>query len=1071
VGAVHLAAYGPEARRTLATVLTEAKRADPLAPVTVAVPSNYAGLLLRRLLASEGAAERPGGGLLNVGFMVFARVAELLGAPRLAPLRRGPLVPPLRYEAIRAALETDRGPFNSIAPEAADAVERSLDATFRDLDHTDDAGLEAIASAGKRAAHIVATYRRFRTATADRYDDRDLYAAAADAVREDAAALRDVGHVLLFLSSPPTPAESLLLDALAERDALDVVVGLTGDPLVDEPALARWTSALGEPLSGPASAERTSAGSAPAGKPPSGTLIVSVPDQEEEVREAVREIAERAGSGTPLHRMALLYRHADPYAQIAAEQLRAAGIPWNGPSTVSLGQTLAGRTLLGFLALAPEGFRREAVADWLNSAPILATPRGAEAPSHRWEVLARTARVIRGADQWRRRLRQRDSEIAIELRRAETDTTIEEWRVARLESERRELERLTAFVEELVDATAPPPANTWQAHAHRASVVLERYLGGERRSERWPDEELAAYRQVREIVEELAGLDALGLEVDAPTFRRAVERSLDRRAGRVGRFGSGVFLGRLADAVGTDFDAVFVLGMNEGSIPVAGREDPLLPDVERARAGDAVPLHAQRAAHERRDYLAALATAPERVLLVPRADLRGQQARMPSRWAVEAASALEQARSGERVFASTLDDEHYSDAPWYRSVRSFEAALAGGAEPASTQEYDLRSLLRRRRAGDRVDSHYLAAMERALGAGFEAQWARRSAALTEWAGLVPAAGSKSPLSPEARPVSPTRLQGLATCPFRFFLDSVLGIAEFDEPEEELSISPLAKGSLVHEILDRFIGRAGPRQSWDEAWTPGERALLKEIAAEACANAEEAGITGRALLWKHERARIIRDLDHFLDEDEKLRRLHRTTTVDTELAFGLEGRAPVEVTLDDGRTIRVRGYIDRVDRSDDGRLLVIDYKTGGLWGYGKMDEDPLDRGRLLQLPVYAAAARASEHGNPDAPVYALYWFITGKGNWQTPGYDVDETIEGGFRETLRVLGETVERGVFPARSGKWGNGDFENCRYCAYTKLCPPDRQHAWRRVIGDPVLAEYLKLAEPDAASEENGAS
>src|SRR5690606_30776825 len=122
-------------------------------------------------------------------------------------------------------------------------------------------------------------------------------------------------------------------------------------------------------------------------------------------------------------------------------------------------------------------------------------------------------------------------------------------------------------------------------------------------------------------------------------------------------------------------------------------------------------------------------------------------------------------------------------------------------------------------------------------------------------------------------------------------------------------------------------------------SPAARARLRELAVEACAKADEDGITGRALLWDHERARILRDLDRFLDEDEKLRREHRTTTVATGLAFGLDGKPPVEVTLVDGRVIRVRGYIDRVDRSEDGSLLVIDYKTGGRWGYDRMDKEP------------------------------------------------------------------------------------------------------------------------------------
>ncbi len=1053
-GDLHFASHGPEARSVLAGLLAEIKTGDPLAPVTVAVPSNYAGLSLRRLLAAEG-------GLLNARFMVLARVAELLGAPRIASSTRGPLTTPLRFEALRAAIAANPGPFADVAPEAADLVERSLDATFRDLAHCDNAALDAIAAAGPRASHVVTTYRAFRALTVERYEDRDLFQSAATAVRDDAAALGDVGHIILYLPTPPTPAEALLLEALAARGALSVVAGLTGDGPVDEVAGQRWANVLG-------SAPETTAAS-----PPAGTAIVSTPDQEEEVREAVRIIGARAAAGTPLHRVALLYKQSDPYAQIAAEQLKAASVPWNGPSTVSVGQTLAGRTLLGFLALGPEGFEREAVAAWLNSAPILESANGRPAPSHLWEVLARNARVIRGATQWRQRLQHRAAELDAEYAGARADSRTEQWLLDRLEYTRDQHRRLTGFMHELFEATAPPSEATWAAHAHWAAAALERYLGGEGRTGAWPEEELAAYREISDLLDELEGLDALGLAVDAATFRRAVERSLQRRAGRIGRFGSGVFLGRLADAAGADFDLVVVLGMNEGSIPVAGREDPLLPDAERALGGETVPLHGHRAIEERREYLAALATAPERVLLVPRADSRAQQARLPSRYAVEAANVLEEARGGERIFASTLDDEHCGGLPWYRSVPSFESALGGAAEPASIQEYDLRSLLRRRRPRGGLYPHFLVEHNRALGEGFAAQRARRGSALTPWQGLVPAAGSRSPLSPDTRPVSATRLQGLAACPFRFFLDSVLGIPEFEKPEEELSISALAKGSLIHTILDRFIKAVPTRQSWEEAWTPEERAQLRAIAEEECDRAERDGITGRALLWAHERTRILRDLEHFLDEDEELRREFRTTTVASELPFGLEDAPPVEITLADGRSVRLRGYIDRVDRSEDGRLVVIDYKTGSAGPYSGMQKDALKRGTLLQLPVYAAAARASGLGTQESPVHALYWFISKKGEWVKAGYEVDAVIQREFGEILAVLGETVERGVFPARPGNRSWGDYENCLYCAYRDVCPPGtgRRAAWERMQRDPAVARYLALAEPEAAHPEDGDS
>ena len=63
---LRLVPYGPEAIAALRETIDRAKGDDALAPVTVAVPSNYAGLSLRRKLAAAG--ER---GIVNVRFYVL----------------------------------------------------------------------------------------------------------------------------------------------------------------------------------------------------------------------------------------------------------------------------------------------------------------------------------------------------------------------------------------------------------------------------------------------------------------------------------------------------------------------------------------------------------------------------------------------------------------------------------------------------------------------------------------------------------------------------------------------------------------------------------------------------------------------------------------------------------------------------------------------------------------------------------------------------------------------------------------------------------------------------------------
>ena len=432
--AVRLAPYGPPSRAALTAVIADAKHNDPLAPVTVVVPSNYAGLALRRALAVSTLPGSSQPGLVNVRFMVLARVIELVGAPRLAARGRRPLTAPYRAEAVRAAVEANPGPFADVA--LLGSTERSLQATFRDLAGTPNAALDALATINHRSAHIVALYRDFRVRTADLYDEHDLTQAAAESTGAGSAALTDIGRVIIYLPRTLTVAEHDFVAALAAVEGVDVLIGLTGDEDVDDPVREAW-DALGtvDEIDG-------------ALIPPVGTAIVAVPDPEEEMREAVRQISSLLLAETPLHRMAILYRHASPYGLLAAEQLQAANLPWNGPATRQLGQTLAGRTLLGFLGLPEQRFRREAVAGWLNSAPVLDMAGGAVAPAHRWETLARAAGVVEGIDQWRDRLAQHARSLENERTQLENTGDDQAWRIRRVEHDRDDLARLRTFIDE-----------------------------------------------------------------------------------------------------------------------------------------------------------------------------------------------------------------------------------------------------------------------------------------------------------------------------------------------------------------------------------------------------------------------------------------------------------------------------------------------------------------------------------------------------------------------------------------------------------------------------------------------
>ncbi|MGH8977192.1 MAG: hypothetical protein ACRDV7_03875, partial [Acidimicrobiia bacterium] len=96
-------AYGRPAVAALHAQVVGAKRDEPLAPVTVIVPTNSVGVATRRLLASGeiGPVTSRGSGLVGVNFLTVYRLAELLAAPALAAAGRRPVSTAVVAAAVR----------------------------------------------------------------------------------------------------------------------------------------------------------------------------------------------------------------------------------------------------------------------------------------------------------------------------------------------------------------------------------------------------------------------------------------------------------------------------------------------------------------------------------------------------------------------------------------------------------------------------------------------------------------------------------------------------------------------------------------------------------------------------------------------------------------------------------------------------------------------------------------------------------------------------------------------------------------------------------------------------------
>lgn len=204
--------------------------------------------------------------------------------------------------------------------------------------------------------------------------------------------------------------------------------------------------------------------------------------------------------------------------------------------------------------------------------------------------------------------------------------------------------------------------------------------------------------------------------------------------------------------------------------------------------------------------------------------------------------------------------------------------------------------------------------------------------------------------PLPRPAPPqffrvTEFRDYMASPYRYYLRHVLRLQELTDDLDELDAS--AFGMLMHEVLKRF-GSGESRHSSDAQEI---EALLDRVLAETveeCYGSEPLA----AVMIQTEQAR--RRLGAFARWQAAWRRqgweIHSVEQEDLP---------PAEFSLGDGRTILLKGRMDRIDyHPQTGTWAILDYKTGD--GGTPPDQTHRWHGDWydLQLPLYRHLARAA-----------------------------------------------------------------------------------------------------------------
>ena len=1019
-------------------LIRDYRRDDPFGLVTVVVPSNYSSFYLRRRLAPSG--------YFNVELTRLDDLAEKIGSPRVGrpPLTRLQAAALVYSAAMATAPGSRLGPIRSHP-----SLHAALRRTFRELDSLERDPVPSLQRGGELDREVADVYRKYRESRGNWREQVEVARAAASALEKEDYPAAGLGKLIALRIEPAPPQFAPLERALSRVPGASILVALTGDVESDGLVLSN----VRRPGSADASEEMPDRDRS--------VKLISAPDRAGEVRHVVRDVVRRAREdATPFYRMAVLF---DDYAygDRVEEALGLARVPVSGPDPVPDSSSPEGRFITGaldlFLAHQKGGWTRQDFTKWITSAPVAFPGTGREVPAGRWDSVSRSASVTAGLAGFRARLgRYARSQRAYADRIPDSDE-LHEVRSSSLRTQALHAEEMLEFAEGLAARAPVSGRSDLRTHARWLRELWKAYLLR-------PVEPTAVMERVEEFLDEMEGIEfPAGESMDLQSFSTLVLDELDRRKGSLRHLGRGVFVAPLAMAVGCEFDVVYILGMSEGSYPGRDREEPLLPDRVKVKldpSGETMPDRQHRAQLVRRAYLLARNSAPEQHLYWPRGEAGARRGKGPARWFLDAAREV----SGKPLLQPR---DLLSDSPDNLvAVLPDEApAHAAISVPSDLHEYRLKSADAWRCAAREPGDHFLASdASSPLHTGLKLEAARLTGDWTSFDGNL---GRDRIGTSRLGVVSASRFESWANCPYQYFLAYVAGVEPTERPEDEPCITPLERGSIVHDVLEHFVLERLERQIASRA---EQIDLLRELVARSFDKFEGDGSAVPAALLTIERESTERKLERWLSAESKIMAEWGVSPYKAEFEFGFrDSDAPaVAVMTEGGETVRFRGKVDRIDRSPDGdRILVFDYKTGKAGSYAGLKKDPVMKGTALQLPLYTRAAEALPHSDSGKPVVlAAYWFVfDGDGGVLRPDLAEDTESAERFDEVVSVIAGNIRDGVFPpAPRGRpgWreGRSTLENCRWCPYDVVCPTDRMATWDRKRGAPGVKAYRELSE-----------
>lgn len=469
-------------------------------------------------------------------------------------------------------------------------------------------------------------------------------------------------------------------------------------------------------------------------------------------------------------------------------------------------------------------------------------------------------------------------------------------------------------------------------------------------------------------------------------------------------------------------ERTWIVGLGERAWSLSSLQDPLLLDIERTNVSEYLQLAHTSAKKARSERESRLAQIRGEVWLSYSSYDPGQQKTQGP--AFEMLQVLRLAKEDQTLDFAALERTLGEPYAVMDMMHGSETSATLDEIDAWTQALKDSSGSGKRKDGQQTVLQYYAT----LTEGEQAKQFRSNEDLSVYDGWLqinpPSIPDKQVGDYSEYQVSVSQLEKYARCGMQYYFEYVLklrpkNVAQYD-PTRWLQASD--KGTLMHDIFHKYLELVTDQGTQAPVH---QREQLSEITEQVIADFASKIPYPNMHVFAKECAEIRRDIEVFNHSEQG----NADQPCFFELDLSTADGEPMMVLLPNGIRIKLKGFVDRVDRIGPHQYRIIDYKTGNPSKY--KDGEYFSGGTQLQHALYSIAVEQwlRESGiDAEARVMeAAYYFPTERGRGERVRRNQNRRDELSF--IIAQLMESRSRGIYiPAK-------DTKSCKWCDYQAVC------------------------------------